>query len=79
MQVNNPHLISHFFRFSLSPSYSPLQKGLKEDIKEKLAKANFRADSKVSVVKLFMSSLEYQGIQNFPQHSLQLVAEVLNL
>ena len=71
--------MSYFSRFSLFPSHSSLRKGLKEDIKEKLTKANIRTDSKVAVVKLFVSSLEYQRIQNFPQHGLQLVAEVLNL
>ena len=71
--------MSYFSRFSLLPSHSSLRKGLKEDIKEKLTKANIRTDSKVAVVKLFVSSLEYQRIQNFPQHGLQLVAEVLNL
>ena len=65
-----------FCRFTLSPSYSPLQKGLKDDIKTKLAKINARSDSKVAIIKLFMTSLEYQRIQNFPQHGLQLVAEV---
>ena len=60
------------------PSYSPLQKGVKEDIKTKLAKIGARSDSKVAVIKLFFSSLEYQRIQNFPQHGLQLVAEVRN-
>ena len=64
------------FRFSLSPSYSQLQKGLKDDIKSKLAKVNARTDSKVVIIKLFLTSLEYQRIQNFPQHGLQLVAEV---
>merc|ERR1712150_366158 len=50
--------------------------GLKDDIKTKLAKINARSDSKVAIIKLFMTSLEYQRIQNFPQHGLQLLAEV---
>ena len=58
------------------PSYSPIQKGLKEDVKSKLTAAGARTDAKISVIKLFLSSLEYQRIQNFPQHALQLVAEV---
>ena len=64
------------FRFTLLPSYSPIQKGLKEDVKSKLTAAGARTDAKISVIKLFLSSLEYQRIQNFPQHALQLVAEV---
>ena len=64
------------YRFTLLPSYSPIQKALKEEVKSKLAAAGVRTDAKISVVKLFLSSLEYQRIQNFPQHALQLVAEV---
>ena len=66
---------SHF-RYTLLPSYAPIQKGLKEELKSKLNAAGARPDNKLSVIKLFHSSLEYQRIQNFPQHALQLVAEV---
>ena len=65
-----------YCRFTLLPSYSPIQKALKEEVKAKLTAAGIRTDSKISVVKLFLSSLEFQRIQNFPQHALQLVAEV---
>ena len=61
------------------PSYSPLNKGLKDQIRAKLAAAGVRADSKTAVLRLFVTSLEYQRIQNFPQHALQLVAEVCKM
>ena len=64
------------FRYTLLPSYAQIQKALKDEIKSKLSAAGARTDSKVAVIKPFLSSLEYQRIQNFPQHALQLVAEV---
>ena len=59
----------------MSASYSPITATLNTDINNKLSAVR-QSGSEVVVLKMFANNLEYQKIQNFPQHGLQFVAEV---
>lgn len=65
-------------RYSVSASYGEISDSLKTEINDKL---NTQAGGplvnlNVIVMKFYLNSMEYQKIQNFPQHGLQFVAEV---
>lgn len=60
----------------MASSYADLPDSLKGTLEAKLRAAGVTADT-VVVLKFFLNSMEYTKIQNFPQHGLQFVAEVL--
>ena len=71
------YLLCYIYRFSVSVTHSSISsKALKDKIRGKLIANQATSTDNVFVIKLFLNSLEYQKIHNFPMHGLQLVAEV---
>ena len=65
-------------RYTVTSSYGDMSPSLKLEITEKLNKlpGTPNVNSNVVVLRFFLNSMEYQMIQNFPQHGLQFLAEV---
>ena len=72
-------LVLKFSRFSLSPSYSAFtdaQRLTLSTLVVSSGQAIQGANINTIVLKLYMRSLEYQRIYNFPQNGVQFIAEL---
>ena len=63
-------------RFVLSAAYQPISQSLKVELDRKATEVG-QVRQEFAILNIFVNSLEYEQVRNFPLHGLQFLAEVI--